>query len=40
METNREELISNLIPDYQDVVDEIDNFTDEEIDIILEYGKG
>lgn len=40
METNREELISNLIPDYQDIVDEINNFTDEEIDIILEYGKG
>lgn len=40
METNREELINNFIPDYQDIVDEIDNFTDEEIDIILKYGEG
>ena len=38
METDRKELINNLIPDYQDIIDEIDNFTDEEIDIILEYG--
>lgn len=39
METNREELISNLIPDYQDAIYQIDNLTDEEINIILEYGK-
>lgn len=39
METNREELINNFIPDYQDIVDKIDNLTDEEIDIIFEYGE-
>ena len=39
MVTNREELLDNFIPDYQDIVDEIDNLTDEEIDIIFEYGE-
>ena len=39
MGTDREELINNLIPDYQDIVDEINNLTDEEIDIIFEYGE-
>ena len=39
METNRKELINILVPDYQDAIDEIDNLTDEEINIILEYGE-
>lgn len=39
MGTNREELLDNLIPDYLDIVDEINDLTDEEIDIIFEYGE-
>lgn len=39
METDRETLISNLIPEYQEAIDEINNLTDKEIDIILEYGE-
>ena len=39
METNRKELIRILVPDYQDAIYQIDNLTDEEINIILEYGE-
>ena len=39
METDRETLISNLIPEYQEIIDTINNLTDEEINIILEYEK-
>lgn len=39
METYREILINNLIPEYQEAIDEINNLTDKEIDIILEYGE-
>jgi intein/homing endonuclease len=39
METNRKELINILVPDYQDAIYQINNLTDEEIDIIFEYGE-
>lgn len=39
METDRETLINILVPDYQDAIYQIDNLTDEEINIILEYGE-
>jgi hypothetical protein len=39
METDRETLINNLIPEYQEIIDTINNLTDEEINIILEYEK-
>lgn len=37
--TDRETLINILVPDYQDAIYQIDNLTDEEINIILEYGE-